>query len=180
MLKKGLVQVYTGSGKGKTTAALGLAIRAAGWRKKVIIYQFLKPPALMLGERKNVRKIRLPIKIKAVDIKWNMKKSFKDKKTVKNTRKKINQICSKIADEAKQKKYDIIILDEIVFCLSKKLADIAWIKNIIESRDPSVEVILTGRGATDELIELADLVTEIKSIKHPFDKGIKARKGIEF
>ena len=180
MLEKGLVQVYTGSGKGKTTAALGLAVRAAGWRKKVIIYQFLKPSALTLGERKAIRKIKLPIKIEPIDIKWDIAKSFNDKNTVENARKKISRICSKIADEAKQKKYDIIILDEIVFCLSKKLADIAWIKNIIESRGSSVEVVLTGRGATSKLMALADLVTEMKEIKHPFKKNIKARKGIEF
>jgi len=180
MLKKGLIQVYTGSGKGKTTTALGLALRAAGWGQNVIIYQFLKPPVLKLGERKALRKTNLPIKIKAFDIKWDMKKSFKDKTAVKNVRKKISKICGKIADEAKQKKYNIIILDEIVFCLSKKLADIAWIKNIIESKDSSVELILTGRGATSKLMALADLITEMKEIRHPFKKGIKARKGLEF
>jgi cob(I)alamin adenosyltransferase len=180
MLEKGLIQIYTGNGKGKTTAAFGLALRAAGWGKSVVIYQLLKSSTLELGERKAVKETSLPIKIEAFDIEWDMAKSFNDKTAVENARNKISKICGKIADEAKQKKYDIIILDEIVFCLSKKLADIAWIKNIIESRDTSVEIILTGRGATDELIELADLVTEIKSIKHPFDKGIKARKGIEF
>jgi cob(I)alamin adenosyltransferase len=180
MLKKGLVQIYTGDGKGKTTAALGLALRAAGWGRNAVIYQFLKPPALELGERKALKKTKLPIKIKAVDIKWNMKKSFKDKAAVENARKKINQICSKIANEAKHKKYDIIILDEIVFCLSKKLVCLEWIKNIIESKAKTVEIILTGRSATNKLIELADLVTEMKEIKHPFKKGVKTRKGIEF
>lgn len=180
MPEKGLVHIYTGAGKGKTTAALGLALRAAGWGKKVIIYQFLKPPALKLGERKAVAKAKLPIKIVPVDIKWNMKKSLRDKKTVEIAAKKIEQICGKIAEEAKHKKYDIIILDEIVFCVSKKLACPAWIKNIIKSKEKTVEIILTGRGATKELIKLADLVTEMKEIKHPFKKGTKARKGIEF
>ena len=180
MAGKGLVQIYTGPGKGKTTAALGLALRAAGWGKKVIIYQFLKPPALKLGERKAIAKIELSIKIEAIDIKWNMRKSLSDKTAVENARKITKQICDKIADEAKDKKYDIIILDEIVFCLSKKLAKIEWIKNIIKSKNNSAEIILTGRGATNELIKLADIVTEMKKIKHPFEKGIKARKGIEF
>src|SRR3990167_7594725 len=123
MPERGLVHIYTGSGKGKTSAALGLALRAAGWGNKTIIYQFLKPPALKLGERKAVSKTKLPIKIEAVDIKWDMRKSLSDKTAVENTRKIIKQICDKIADEAKNKKYDIIILDEIVFCLSKKLAE---------------------------------------------------------
>jgi cob(I)alamin adenosyltransferase len=180
MAKKGLVHIYTGNGKGKTTAALGLALRAAGWGKSVIIYQFLKPPALKLGERKALAKAKLPIKIKALDIQWDMKKSFKDKAAVENARKKINQICSKIADIAKRKKYDVVILDEIVFCLSKKLANFEWIRNIIKSKQNSVEIILTGRGAGSKLIKLADLVTEMKEIKHPFKKNTKARKGIEF
>lgn len=180
MLKKGLVQIYTGSGKGKTTAALGLALRGAGWGKKVVIYQFLKPPALKLGERKSVAKTKLPIKIVPVDIKWDMRKSLSDKKSFENAKKKIGQICDEIAAEAKKRKYDIIILDEIVFCLSKKLANIKWIKNIIKSKAEPVEIVLTGRGANAELIKLADLVTEAKEIKHPFKKGVKARKGIEF
>jgi cob(I)alamin adenosyltransferase len=180
MAEKGLVQIYTGSGKGKTTAALGLALRGAGWDKNVIIYQFLKPPALKLGERKAIAKAKLPIKIVPLDIKWDMKKSLSDKKAVQTAKKKIRQICDKIAAEAKKKKYDVIILDEMVFCLSKKLADIKWIKSIIKSKSKSVEIILTGRGANAELIKLADIVTEMKEIKHPFEKDIKARKGIEF
>jgi cob(I)alamin adenosyltransferase len=180
MAEKGLVQIYTGSGKGKTTIALGLALRGAGWGKKVIIYQFLKPPVLKLGERKAIAKTKLSIKIVPVDIKWDMKKSLSDKKAVQTTKKKIGQICDKIATEAKKKKYDIIILDEIVFCLSKKLADINWIKSIIKSKSKSVEIVLTGRGATNKLIKMADLVTEMKIVKHPFKKGVKARKGIEY
>ncbi|MFA5292071.1 MAG: cob(I)yrinic acid a,c-diamide adenosyltransferase [Phycisphaerae bacterium] len=180
MAEKGLVQIYTGPGKGKTTAALGLALRASGWGKSVVIYQFLKPGDLKLGERRAIAKVNLPIKIVPVNIEWNMKKSLGDKKVIEKTLKRINQICDKIADDAKKKKYDVIILDEIVFCLSKKLVGLELIKNIIKSKQKSVEIILTGRGATRELIKLADLVTEMKEIKHPFTKNVKARKGIEF
>ncbi len=179
MAEKGLVQIYTGSGKGKTTAALGLALRAAGWGKKVIIYQFLKPPALKLGERKALAKSKLPIKIKAVDVKWDLKRQ-KDKKTLMQVCDKINQTCKDIQTIAKKGKFDLIILDEIIYCCSKKLAFVECIKNIIKSKKKSVEIILTGRGATNEIIKLADIVTEMKEIKHPFKKGIKARKGIEF
>jgi cob(I)alamin adenosyltransferase len=180
MAEKGLVHIYTGSGKGKTTAALGLALRAAGWGKKVIIYQFLKPPALKLGERKAIEKTNLPIKIVPVNAEWDMKKSLKDKKAIESNAKKIKQICNKIANEAKNKKYDIIILDEIIFCLSGKLTKLEWIKNIIKSKHKAVEIILTGRNADESLIKMAELVTEMKEIKHPFRKNIKARKGIEY
>jgi len=176
MLKKGLVQIYTGSGKGKTTAALGLALRAAGWGKKVIIYQFLKPPALALGERKALAKSKLPIKIVPVDIKWNLHK----KNNKAQVCDKIDKTCKVIQVVAQKGKYDLIILDEIIFCLSKKLVSLQCIKNIIKSKKPNVEIIMTGRGATKELINLADLVTEMKEIKHPFRKSVKARKGIEF
>ena len=179
MLKKGLVQIYTGDGKGKTTAALGLAIRAAGWGKKVIIYQFLKPPALKLGERKALAKAKLPIKIEAVDVKWNLRKQ-KDKKALRQVCNKINQGCKEIQTNAQKGKYDLIILDEIIYCYFKKMVDKKTIEKIIKSKKPNVEIIMTGRGVTNELIKLADLVTEMKEIKHPFKKSIKARKGIEY
>ncbi len=74
----------------------------------------------------------------------------------------------------------MLILDEIVFCLAKGLARLADIKRIVDRRDPAVEIVMTGRGATKELLDLADLVTEMKNVKHPFDKGIDARRGIDY
>jgi cob(I)alamin adenosyltransferase len=176
MPEKGLVHIYTGPGKGKTTAALGLALRAAGWGKKVIIYQFLKPPALVLGERKACARSNLPIKIVPVDIKWNMRK----KNNTVLVCDKIDKTCKEIQTVAKKGNFDLIVLDEIIFCLSKKLVSLEWIKKIINSTQKSAEIILTGRGATKDIIKLADLVTEMKEIKHPFRKNVKARKGIEY
>ena len=176
MTIKGLVHIYTGFGKGKTTASLGLALRAAGWGKKVIIYQFLKPPALKLGERKAVTKSKLPIKIVPVDIKWSLHK--KNNKTM--ICDKIDQACKEIQTVAQKGKFDLIILDEIVYCCSKKFVSIECIKNIIKSKKTNIEIIMTGRGATKNIIKLADLVTEMKEIKHPFRKNVKARKGIEY
>jgi cob(I)alamin adenosyltransferase len=176
MPKKGLVHIYTGKGKGKTTAALGLALRAAGWGKKVIIFQFLKPPALKLGERKAIAKSKLPIKIVSVDVKWNLYKKNNQAQVCD----KIKQTCKDIQTTAKKGKYDLIILDEIIYCCREKLVSLQCIKNIIKSKKSNVEIIMTGRGATKELINLADLVTEMKEIKHPFKKDIKARKGIEY
>jgi len=180
MLEKGLVQIYTGDGKGKTTAAFGLALRAAGQGNKVFIYQFLKPPSLKTGERLAIDLKSAGINIEALDVKWDMWKSLSDEKMVSQTRSVILEVLQKLEKYAADKVYDVIILDEINFCISKNLANIDNVMRIINNRDPGVEIVMTGRGTAKELIEIADLVTEMKCIKHPFDKGIGARRGIEF
>lgn len=180
MLEKGLVQLYTGDGKGKTTAAFGLALRAAGQGNKVLIYQFLKPASLDTGERFALKRSRLGIRVEALDVPWDMKKSPGDEKAVADVRAAIKDALARLCETAEKRFYDVIILDEIVYCFSQGLAKLDDIRNLIEKRDNHVEIILTGRGATPELVALADLVTEMKNIKHPFDKGISARRGIEF
>ncbi|MFQ5771669.1 MAG: cob(I)yrinic acid a,c-diamide adenosyltransferase [bacterium] len=179
-MEKGLVQIYTGDGKGKTTAAFGLALRAAGQGHKVLIYQFLKPPSLDIGERFALQLGAVRIRVESLDVPWDMSQSLKDQKAVKEMQKAISEALERIAQTAEKRFYDVLILDEIIFCLSKGLAKLEDIKNIIDKRDAAVEIVLTGRDATQELIELADLVTEMKNVKHPFDKGISARRGIEF
>jgi len=180
MFQKGLVQIYTGDGKGKTTAAFGLALRAAGQGNKVLIYQFLKPPSLDIGERFALQLGAVRIRVESLDVPWDMFKSFNDKKAIARMQNEIGEVLGRIAETAEKRFYDLIILDEIVFCVSKGLAELEDIKNIIDKRDQHVEIVLTGRGAGEELIALADLVTEMKKIKHPFDKGINGRRGIEF
>jgi cob(I)alamin adenosyltransferase len=180
MLEKGLVQIYTGDGKGKTTAALGLALRAAGRGNKVLIYQFLKPTNLETGERLALQGMDLDIRTEAIDIAWDMVTSWDDEKTVAKMKTAISEALARIAEMAQNRLYDVLILDEIVFCLSKGLAKRQDVENMISRRYPSVEVVLTGRGATSELVEMADLVTEMRNIKHPFDKGQAARPGIEY
>ena len=180
MLEKGLVQIYTGDGKGKTTAAFGLALRAAGQNNKVLIYQFLKPPSLDLGERFAIQLGAVRIRLEALDIEWDMKSSRHDEQMKSNTATAIKQAIEQLSQTAEKKFYDVIILDEIVFCLAQGLANIEDIKNLIERKDPRVEIVMTGRGASAELIELADLVTEMKKLKHPFDTGQESRRGIEY
>ena len=178
MIEKGLVQIYTGNGKGKTTAAFGLAIRAAARQNNVLIYQFLKPPTLQLGERMAVENIR-NIHLQALEHSWG-KQSLNEPKTKKAVTNKIKKVLKEIAKAAAQRKYNVIILDEIIFCHSQNLVSTEDIKALLDARDPYVEIVMTGRGASKQLINLADLVTEMKSIKHPYEKGILAREGIEY
>lgn len=180
MLEKGLVQIYTGDGKGKTTAAFGLALRAAGQNNKVLIYQFLKPPSLDIGERFALQLGAVRIRTEALDVPWDMSKSLDDKQAIAEVRVAIREVLEKIAETAEKRFYDVLILDEIIFCLSKNLAKLEDIRRIIDRRASGVEIVMTGRGASKELIAIADLVTEMKNIKHPFDKGQPARRGIEF
>jgi cob(I)alamin adenosyltransferase len=180
MLEKGLVQIYTGDGKGKTTAAFGLALRAAGQGNKVLIYQFLKPPGLDIGERFAVQLGAVRIRVETLDAPWDMSKSLEDEDAVAKMQTAISEALEKIAQTAEKRFYDVLILDEIVFCLAKGLAEFEDIKSIIERKDPCVEVVLTGRGATQQLLDLADLVTEMKNVKHPLDQGLGGRRGIDF
>lgn len=180
MLKKGLVQLYTGKGKGKTTAALGLALRAAGDNNKVLIYQFLKPQSLDLSERRAIETSGLDITFKSPDMKWDMIEAIENPAVKVKAAVIIKDAVKEITAIAAAKKYNVIILDELAYCLEQQMADIEDIKTLINSRDPGVEIVLTGRYSGKELIDMADLVSEISAVKHPFDKGIYARRGIEY
>ena len=180
MLEKGLVQVYTGDGKGKTTAAFGLALRAAGQGNKVLIYQFLKPPSLDVGERFALQLGAVRVRVEALEEDWDMAASFDDEEAVARTRAAIRDVLAKLTETAEKRFYDVLILDEIVFCLAHDLAALEDVKRLIEQRDPAVEIVLTGRDAPVELVEMADLVTEMKKIKHPFEEGVGARRGIDY
>ena len=180
MLEKGLVQIYTGDGKGKTTAAFGQALRAAGCGNKVLIFQFLKPPTLDLGERLAIERSGLPIRVESLEAQWHLFRSLHSERDLAAAGTAVRGALVKLTELAAKKAYDVLILDEILFCLSLGLGRFEDVQRLIEQKDAAVELILTGRGATLELIELADLVTEMKKIKHPFDKGVGARRGIEY
>ena len=194
MLEQGLVQIYTGDGKGKTTAALGLALRAAGQGNNVLIYQFLKPASLKLGERLALQSTNLPIKIDKLDAKWDITSSEGNPADIAAAKTAIAKSLVELTETAHQGNYDVVILDELVYCLSKGLAEFEDVKRLISSKHLRCELVLTGRGANESLIELADLVTEMKLRKHPYENqapeklkspkkrpnGFPARKGIEF
>jgi cob(I)alamin adenosyltransferase len=171
-MNQGFVQVYTGNGKGKTTAALGLAIRAAGAGKRVFIGQFLKS-----GQFSEISALKRYFK--SIKIRQYGKKQFASKKTLKNDKKKVSNGFKEVSKAVFSEIFDIIILDEINFAMSKNLLDPMKVINLIKEKPKLVELVLTGRNAPKEIIKIADLVTEMKEIKHYFKKGVKARLGIE-
>ncbi len=175
--KSGLVHIYTGEGKGKTTAAIGLAIRAAGNGMKVLFVQFLKGGEES-GELKIFKKLQENIEVIRLDQRHPIffKKGDTKEELINASKEALNLIAKKIESD----KYDLIILDEINNLIAQGWADINELTNIIRKRPEGVEIVLTGRGAPQELLEIADYVTEMKAIKHPFKKRIKARKGIEY
>jgi len=174
-MEKGLIEVYTGDGKGKTTAVIGLACRAIGHNLKVCYIYFHKNPERWgYGEFKILEKI-------GVDIFGFAKEHPHFDKVEKE---KLREECLKGIEFIKkiyeEKKYDVIICDEILISLRDGFLEEEEIIKIMEEKPENVELVLTGRYITEKIIEKADLVSEIKKIKHPYDKGIKSRKGIEF
>lgn len=177
-MKKGLIQIYTGEGKGKTTAAIGQAVRARGRGYKVLLVQFLKGKEGS-GEIPLLENIGIKVICKGEKGKWLFPDRLKEEE-----RKKISASWTGFLDEISRtitvEKYDLIILDEINVALYYRLIDKNKFIEFIKRKPAFLEIILTGRYALPELVELASLVSEIKSVKHPFNKGIKARKGIEY
>jgi cob(I)alamin adenosyltransferase len=174
---RGLVQVYTGDGKGKTTAAFGLALRAAGQGLRVCIIQFLKSPRLRAGEHQAIRKVP---GVAVFKFGGAFVLSETDGKVLEEAHKSCAEAMSLTRRKLMEKNLDVLILDEIIVAVSFGLVDLSDVLSLISSRPPHLEMVLTGRGAPLELIEVADLVTEMRALKHPFDKGVGARKGIEF
>ena len=176
----GLVQVYTGKGKGKTTAALGLAVRALGWGKAVYICQFLKPADLKSGEMCLIEKFPQQLRWEHVGDDWPLKKDGPGKEVREKMRTTIAQIWPSIVKAVSEPEYDLVILDEINYCLSEGLIEFSALQKLFTSKHQQLELILTGRGASPQLIQAADLVSEVLAIKHPYSKGTTARKGIEY
>ena len=177
MEENGLVIVYTGKGKGKTTAALGIALRATGYKKKICMIQFIKG-SWHYGEMDSSKKLEPEFEMVTVG------KGFVgiiDDKSPIEDHKKIAKEAIKISNEKiLSKNYDIVILDEINYAVNLGLISVENVLNLIKSKPPKVDLILTGNYAKKEVIKIADLVTEMREIKHPFQRGIKAKKGIDF
>ena len=171
--KVGLIHVYTGDGKGKTTAALGLALRAAGHELKICVIMFLKGRA-KYGEKKSANKINnIEIFAYGEDDLIIGKPSSKDFREAEEAFNHARHIIT-------GKKYDIIILDELTHAINLGLIKLNDIMELINKKPVELELIITGRNAPSELLNVADYITEFNEKKHPYKKGIKARKGIEY
>ncbi|NIU02037.1 MAG: cob(I)yrinic acid a,c-diamide adenosyltransferase [Nitrosopumilaceae archaeon] len=176
-VEKGLVIVYTGKGKGKTTAALGMALRALGYNHKVCMVQFIKG-SWKYGELESAKLLGPNFELVTagkgfVGIIDDTSPRSEHEKTARialNTAKE--KICSG--------NYDLVILDEINYAVNLDLITVDDVMEIIKNKPIELDLVLTGNYAKPEIIDIADLVTEMTEIKHPFKKGIKAKKGIDF
>jgi cob(I)alamin adenosyltransferase len=177
MTESGLTIVYTGKGKGKTTAALGIVLRASGYQKKICMIQFIKG-SWHYGEMISSKKLEPEFEMVAIG------KGFvgiiDDKKPIEDHEKIASEAIKISSLKIQSRKYDIIILDEINYAVNLGLVKLEDVLELIRTKPPNLDLVLTGNYAKKEVIDLADLVTEMREIKHPFKMGKKAKKGIDF
>ena len=172
----GLLIVHTGNGKGKTTSALGLMMRAAGRGLKCCMIQFMKSRNDRYGEHESAEKLGIEVHTMGDGFTWDTKNPEQDIKTARETW----NLC---LEKMRSRDYDLFVFDELVYVLSYNMLPVAEV--VAEFRDiradqKALHIVVTGRDAPPELIEAADLVTEMREIKHPFTAGIRAQQGIEF
>ncbi len=175
MSAKGYIHCYTGTGKGKTTSALGLSLRAAGHKKRVLIIQFMKGN-IDYGELKGVELLAPYVTLKQFGRAEFVSKENPENIDIEFAKKGFQYAKSCIVSGD----WDIIILDEINVALDFKLIDIEEVLEILRVKPENLEIILTGRDAPPEIINIADLVTEMREVKHYYTSGVMGRKGIEY
>lgn len=173
----GLVHIYTGNGKGKTTAAVGLGIRACGRGKKVLMVQFLK--GSKTGELLTIERLKPDFEIvrqkETSKFTWNMTTEERDE-----TGKHMKTLFDYAVEQAMSGKTDLLILDEIMAAITTGFIPLENVVSLVKQKPENLELVLTGRNAPVELVELAHYVSEINAVKHPLDSGIPGREGIEF
>lgn len=173
---KGLLMVNTGDGKGKTTCALGLMMRAAGRGMNCCMVQFMKSKNDRYGEHESAELLGIEVHTMGDGFTWDTNDPAQDIKTSEETW----ELCKQ---KMESEEYDLLVFDELVYVLDYKFLDLQKvlddIKRVREAQ-PHLHLVLTGRNAPQQLIEMADLVTEMREIKHPFHAGIFAQQGIEF
>ncbi len=172
-----MIIINTGDGKGKTTAALGTVLRAYGYGWNVYILQFIKG-SWHYGEMDGIKTLEPEVEMEQLG-----KGFYKiiDDNLPEEVHKEAAEFALKRAEEKMHSgKYKLVVLDEIIYALDLKLIKLEDVLKILNNKPKDLHIILTGRNANPELIEIADMVTEMKEVKHPFQNGIKARKGIDF
>ena len=176
-MKKGLTHVYTGDGKGKTTAALGLALRAAGCGYRAAIYQFCKrEPAGELQALKAVERVKVArAACEVIKSAWEMTPEEKAQ-WVEAQQSLFDEACEELCEGSA----DLVVLDEITGAVLGGAIDEKQLLYLVERKRRNVELVLTGRGASPALIAAADYVTEMRAVRHPYERGIPSRRGIEY
>lgn len=177
MSRQGLVVVYTGNGKGKTTAALGLVVRATGYGLKTLMIQFVKG-SWRYGELTGAERLKPEFEIRPAG------KGFvgiiDDKLPIEEHRKAAEEAMDEVERIVAAGQYDIVILDEVLVAMGLGLITEERLHGLLDHRPTGLHLVLTGRGCPQSIIDRADLVTEMKEIKHPYQQGRKAEKGIDF
>lgn len=173
----GLTIVYTGNGKGKTTAALGMCVRAAGYKKKVRILQFVKG-SWKYGELSGIKLLSDFVEMEQVG--EGFVGIVDDDKGFSVHQEAARKGLELAAEVMQSGKYDVVILDELNVAIDLGLVDLSQVLDLIRHKPEKMHLVITGRNAPQELIESADLVTEMTEIKHPYQKGILAQKGIDW
>ncbi len=172
---KGLIHIYEGDGKGKTTAAIGLSIRCAGTGERVLFTQFLKN-----DESSEVKTFELIDNIEYVHCKTDYGfYTFMSEDTKEKAREEYNNLLISMIDKVQNDDYRMLVLDEVISADGFQLIDHNVLMNFLRNKPEQLEVVMTGRDPAEELVDLADYVSYVKKIKHPYDKGIGARIGIE-
>lgn len=172
-MRRGYIQVYTGNGKGKTTAALGLALRAAGAGLKVFIVQFIKKRRC--SEHKMLERFGGLITIRQYGKGFLLKRKA-NRSDIKEARSGLEEVKDALAS----RHYDVVVLDEANVAVNCKLISVNDLLELIAAKPKGIELVITGRYADKKVVQMADLVTEMKEIKHYRKKGVKARAGIEY
>lgn len=174
--KHGLTIIYTGEGKGKTTASLGLALRAAGYKRKVLIIQFGK--TWFTGELEGIKMLAPYVKI--IQGGLGFVKIFDDQYDIKQHKEAAVKTYDLLYKEVKSGKYDVVIADEIVGAIAGKLLPQKKVIELIKNKPENLDLVLTGHHGKPSLFKHADLVTEMIPIKHPFEKGFLAKPGVDY
>lgn len=176
--KPGLVHLYTGNGKGKTTAALGLALRALGRERQVAIIQFLKRTSFKTGEMLFIEKLDGPLTIRRFGA--SRFASPEEHCEVEESGQTV-ALGWEIAQElVREGRHDLVVLDEITHVVKQGQVPLEEVIDLVNHKPSSMEMVLTGRYATEALMDVCDYVTEMKEIKHPFQSGVRAREGTEY